>query len=190
MLNRCAIYPPELCRAIVKGLNQQLQHDSKALQHLTTTPALAMDDDEDPDDDQWVAYDDAKGGELQVPLVREARQEEMRFVRDRNIYSYSTVKECLAETGRAPVGTKWVDTNKGDDQNPKYRSRLVATEVRKPWSEKWFAATPPIEALRLIVALAARGSSGPASATAAGTEQPQAARPQRILLLDVSRAHW
>ena len=101
----------------------------------------------------------------------------MVFVKERQIYEYASVKECLARTGRPPVGTKWVDTNKGDDQNPQYRSRLVATEVRKPWSDKWFAATPPLEALRLLATLAARGN-------------PKTGRPRRILLLDVSRAHW
>ena len=80
-------------------------------------------------------------------------------------------------TGKPPIGTKWVDTNKGDDHAPKYRSRLVATEVRKPWSDKWFAATPPLEALRLMVVLAARG-------------HPKTRRPRQMLLLDVSRAHW
>ena len=94
-----------------------------------------------------MAFDDAKGGELRMPLVRKARAEEMEFVRSRDIYSYSTVNERLSRTGRPPIGTNWVDTNKGDDDNPKYCSRLVATEVRRPWSEKWFAATPPTEAL-------------------------------------------
>merc|ERR1711940_256262 len=74
------------------------------------------------------------------------------------MYSYASIDERRNKTGRNPIGTKWVDTNKGDDANPKYRSRLVATEVRKPWSEKWFAATPPVEALRFLLALAARGS--------------------------------
>ena len=66
---------------------------------------------------------------------------------------------------------------KPKNKNPKHRSRLVATEVRKPWSEKWFAATPPIEALRILVSLAARGNT-------------KTKRPRRMLLLDVSRAHW
>ena len=70
-----------------------------------------------------------------------------------------------------------MDTNKGDDAQPNYRSRLVATEVRKPWSDKWFAATPPIEALRLLLHIAARGD-------------PRTKRPRRLLVLDVSRAHW
>ena len=50
---------------------------------------------------------------------------------------------------------KWVDTNKGDDQSPNYRSRLVAREVRQHWEQAIFAPTPPLEALRTILSIAA-----------------------------------
>ena len=185
MLAGCAVYPPMLCNAIAQGLEQQLRQDGREAAALEAEisrvdcdlPLLAADDPDDDPDVDYEAFDDAKGGSLDVKLVRAARAEEMEFVKERQIYEYASVKECLRRTGRPPVGTKWVDTNKGDDEHPQYRSRLVATEVRKPWSDKWFAATPPLEALRLLVALAARGSS-------------KAKRARRILLLDVSRAHW
>ena len=74
-----------------------------------------------------------------------------------------------------------MDTNNGDDTTPAYRSRLVAMECRKPWKQKWFAATPPIETLRLVVAIAAVGD--PRAKT-------RSERPRRMLLVDVSRAHW
>ena len=51
----------------------------------------------------------------------------------------------------------WVDTNKGDDAHPLVRSRLVAMEFRRPGIEKWFAATPPIEALRVLLVIDAAG---------------------------------
>ena len=185
MLTQCAVYPPMLCNAIVQGLDHQLRQDGRAKAALnlemdgsdSDMPLLAADDVDDHPEDDFEAFDDAKGGKLDMKLVRTARAEEMAFVKERQVYEYASTKKCHERTGRPPVGTKWVDTNKGDDQNPQYRSRLVATEVRKPWSEKWFAATPPLETLRLLVALAARGS-------------PKTGKPRRILLLDVSRAHW
>ena len=119
----------------------------------------------------------ARGGKLDVKLLQAARQEDMEFVKERQIYEYTSVKDCLARAGRPPVGTKWMETNNGDDQSPQYRPHLVATEVRRPWSEKWFAATPPLGTLRLLVALAARGSR-------------KTGKAQRTLLLDVSRALW
>ena len=201
LLSACAIYPPGLCSAIVRGLERQLEQDQRRDEVLSTElgselPELARDDSEDlqeadilqliapelMEDEDLVAYDDAKGGTLHMPPLRKARDEEMEFVKSRNIYSYASVKDCVEKTGRNPIGTKWVDTNKGDDQNPKYRSRLVATEVRKPWSEKWFAATPPVEALRFLLALAARGSKSGTRKTSWKSRQ--------VLLLDVSRAHW
>ena len=104
-----------------------------------------------------MAYDDAKGGTLFVPLVRDARKVEMQFVKDRDLYEYKPISECRAKTGQPTIDTKWVDTNKSDDTTPAYRSRLVAMEYRKPWKHKWFAATPPIETLRLFIAIAAVG---------------------------------
>ena len=58
-------------------------------------------------------------------------------------------------------------------------------ECRKPWSEKWFAATPPIETFRLLIAIAAVGD--PLAATR--SNRPLRERLRRMLILDVSRVH-
>ena len=34
------------------------------------------------------------------------------------------------KTGKPPITTRWVDVNKGDDENPNYRSRLVARQLK------------------------------------------------------------
>ena len=41
---------------------------------------------------------------------------------------YEKVREevCWAVTGKAPIGSRWIDLNKGDESNSGYRSRLVA----------------------------------------------------------------
>ena len=44
-----------------------------------------------------------------------------------------------------PVGTRWVDVNKGDAKNPKVRSRLVAQDVAVSKQPDLDAATPAIE---------------------------------------------
>ena len=64
---------------------------------------------------------------------------------------------CWDKTGKAPIGVRWVDINKGDKIHPEYRSRLVAKEIKKDTSSApdMFAATPPIEALRFIMSCAA-----------------------------------
>ena len=46
------------------------------------------------------------------------------------VYVNVPLKECWEKTGKDPVGTRWVDVNKGDDQKPDYRSRWVAQEIK------------------------------------------------------------
>jgi hypothetical protein len=41
------------------------------------------------------------------------------------------LEEWWRVTGKAPVGVKWADTNKSDKENPEYRCRLAAKEVKK-----------------------------------------------------------
>ena len=53
------------------------------------------------------------------------------------------------------IGTRWVDTNKGDSVNPECRSRLVGREFNLGQDDTLDAATPPLEALRVILSNAA-----------------------------------
>ena len=47
------------------------------------------------------------------------------------------------------IGTRWVSCNKQDRHDPKVRRRLVAQEVNTgQGGEDFYAATPPLEALR------------------------------------------
>ena len=39
------------------------------------------------------------------------------------------IKECWTLTGKAPIGVRWVDINKGDSANPNCRSRLIVTKL-------------------------------------------------------------
>ena len=61
------------------------------------------------------------------------------------VYEHSTEAEARARTGRKPVGPKWIDTNKGSAEAPRYRSRLVCTEVRHQGVEPIISATPLLE---------------------------------------------
>ena len=40
------------------------------------------------------------------------------------------MEECLEVTGKKPMPIRWVDTEKGDDENPEYRSRIVAKDLK------------------------------------------------------------
>ena len=76
--------------------------------------------------------------------------------------------------------SRWIDINKGDDQNPNYRSRMVGKEFNDGVLEGLFAATPPLEALRLLLSHAAsyKGS------------RPTTEWCKSLLIADVSRAFF
>ena len=54
------------------------------------------------------------------------RMEKIEYFTKMNVYTKLPVEECKKVTGKGPIGVRWVDVNKEDDINPKYRSRLVA----------------------------------------------------------------
>ena len=89
-------------------------------------------------DGLWVeAWDDVNGGYLDPVEVKKARATEINWVREQKIYEIVPRQTCYNETGKAPL-LLWIDTNKGDDKNSNYRSRIVAREIkaRKKISER------------------------------------------------------
>ena len=189
-------YPPQLCRAIVSGFKRQLEQDliQEPLREQNQGPLFNLEilavDPEDNQDQlreelaeeqswaEWEASDDVHGGVLPAHLVHAARVRELRYLQDRQVYAHSTWSEAIQRTGRRPLKLKWIDTNKGDAVSRNLRSRLVCTEVRRKGTEAIYSATPPMESLRAIVAKAA-------------SEDPCGQRdPYKLLLVDVSRAHF
>jgi hypothetical protein len=101
--------------------------------------------------DSGAGWDDTRGGWLDPQLVTAARTEEMSYVRKRRVYARVPISQCWAETGKGPVGTGWVDTNTGADEDPTVRSRWVAKEFKIDERPGLFAPTPPLEGVKLVV---------------------------------------
>ena len=78
----------------------------------------------------------------------------MQEFRKHGVYVKVPIQQCWDETGRAPIGVIWVDVNKGDEEFPDYRSRLVAQEIKMDKREDLFAATPPLEAKKMLLSWA------------------------------------
>ena len=78
----------------------------------------------------------------------------MAEFRKQNVCTKVKLTECSARTGKKLIGVRWVDIDKGDDKNPKYRSRLVAKELNLDKRDDLFAATPLVEAKKLLLSLA------------------------------------
>ena len=175
---RCQVYPRSFCRRVCEGIAAEKRLRSLGLKAipLMTLEAIeeagiqANDVLHDPDG-TW-ACDDQSGESLRPELVREARKEEMRYFRDMKVYEKVDIAECWAATGKAPIGVRWVDINKGDVAQPNYRSRLVAKEFKTEERPEWYAATPPGECLKIILSKMASN------------------RKLKMLYADVSRAYF
>eukprot|EP00971_Amphidinium_carterae_P105954 2098523-Amphidinium_carterae.2 len=70
--------------------------------------------------DEYV--DDIYGTLLNPELVRTARQLEVDWIKSREVYKRVPLSECFERTGKKPLSMKWVDTDKGDETRPNYRS--------------------------------------------------------------------
>ena len=63
-------------------------------------------------------YDNLSGSMLDPETVRRARKEEIAEVHKHRVYTKVPLEECYEKTGKAPIGTRWVDVNKGDSVHP------------------------------------------------------------------------
>ena len=69
-------------------------------------------------------------------------------------YDKVPIDECWRVSGKGPIGSRWIDINKGDDENPEYISRLIAKTINQSPSDEMFAATPPLEAKKMLFSMA------------------------------------
>ena len=124
--------------------------------------------EEDEGDEDWCAgggfKDDRTGKALDPTKVRAAREEELKEL-DRRVWVETDVQECWDKKGRAPIGVRWVDVDKGFGV---YRSRLVAKDFRPPSrvndKEGLFAATPLLELVKMVITRKARNNNSWTSA--------------------------
>ena len=79
----------------------------------------------------------------------------MAIVRQRGVYERRPWGEARQKTGKVPIKLRWVDTNKGTESEPNYRSRIVAMEFKRDSRLDLFAPTPPLEAMKLVISNAA-----------------------------------
>ena len=87
-------------------------------------------------DGKAYVWDDVSGTELDPLLTLKARAEEMEQFRKHKVYEKVKEEVCWAVAGKAPIDTRWIDIDKGDEVNPEYRLRLVAQQVKHNSKEK------------------------------------------------------
>ena len=188
-----ARYPQALCRAILRGIRDQMREDS-ILKDGCFGVQVPDEDVEVEENIKSAAQgysgryrDDLTGQVLKDDLVKEARAKELAFFHAKGVWLKVPRQTARARSGRPPISVRWVDANKGDDLSPKYRSRLVARQMKAldASGQSFVAPAPPLEALRTVLSLAV---------TSVGDHRPNhdPKSPQRtqISLIDVKRAYF
>ncbi|CAK0865359.1 unnamed protein product, partial [Prorocentrum cordatum] len=172
--------PVKLLRALLRGLRRHLRN--KKVLALSALDAGPNVDDEEislkgfvgrwRDTLRTESYDDLTGPPLDPARVKAAWRLEMDFMAQLGAWVYAREEDCQRELGRRPLSVRWVDIDKGGTDRPDYGSRLSTIAGGDVGAA--FAATPPLECLRLICSMVM--SSDPSEG--------------RVLrFLDISRAH-
>ena len=188
-----AKYPRGLCKAMLRGVRNQLKADD-----LMKNGCFGI---QVPDDDAAVERslrgpaqgysgkfrDDLTGQVLRDADVRAARAKELEYFCTKGVWKKMPRHLARTLSGRAPISVRWVDVNKGDDLNPNYRSRLVARQIKAldKSGDSFFAPAPPLEALRTVLGLAV---------TTIGSHVPvldgSSAERSQVSLVDIKRAYF
>ena len=133
------------CRSIIKGLAR--------CNHERHTMLADMEEEQEQD---VICFDDITGKELPWRAVRKARELELKYLRDLGVYEKVDEKEAVEKYGVTPIDTKWVDTDKAFEGEPmQIRSRICAREFKSDDRPDLYAGTPPLEALKAIISIAA-----------------------------------
>ena len=187
-----AIYPRALCRAMIRGIVKELKSRGIIREGEIGLHAVCDEDapmeTRGPEQGYSGSYkDDMTGQLLKDYLVQEARKKELEYFAAKGVWKKRPKGHARARTGKGPISVRWVDVNKGDEQNPRYRSRLVARQLKAhdKSGQSFFAPTPPLESLRTVLSFAA---------TKIGTwcpdYDPRSERRMQVMMLDISRAYF
>ena len=166
-----AKYQRELCRAVLRVLTAQLRAGRRpiegcyVIQTEASSPAGASAGEDREIQKQLYGpaqgysgkyKDDLTGQPLRDDLVKTARAKELEFSVSKGVWTKVPRQRSFARTGKPPISVRWVDVNKGDEDDPNYRSRLVARQLKATdfSGKSYFAPAPPLESLRTVISMA------------------------------------
>ena len=164
----CQRYPDKFCKLICEGVKREI--DSVEWRHRLykmfdiSTPfgqlmnvQSQLEDATPKEEDPFAAMyedmdfiDDVSGLPLDKSIAVQARRTEMEFFKKRGVYT-----KRKRESWMKVIDTRWLDVNKGDEDHPNYRARLVGREIKKDRRDDLFAGTPPLESLRMLISICA-----------------------------------
>ena len=141
-----ARYSDGLCRAMVRGMVDEMR--SRVIWRPGEEGMHAVTDEDGAQAMIGCSgkyRDDISGQLLRDGLVHEARAKELKYFTDKGVWIKRPKNEARQKTGKGAISVRWVDVNKGDDLCPRYRSRLVARQLKAHdrSGASFFAPTPP-----------------------------------------------
>jgi len=154
-------FPEEFDRAVCRAVIKEKRERNMQLRALTEVNLKALkghmpdkeafhERKEAQEISKALAWDDLTGMRLDAQMVIEARRKEMEYVRKKPVW-VKIPRSLAVQKGWKIVKTRWIDINKGDNETPLYRSRVVGKEFNDEAMDGLFAGTPPLEALRYLV---------------------------------------
>ena len=97
------------------------------MEDMAIDPVSCEEEDQGADEyDAIIATDDVTGKPLDPKRVQEARADELRELERLQVYDVVDTELCWRTTGRPPITARWIDNDKGTEEESKYRSRFVA----------------------------------------------------------------
>ena len=121
---------------------------------------------QDEEFEEEAVFDDLTGKILKWDKVIKARLDEIEALINMGVWEVVPLARCFTRAQRRPIKGRWVDVNKGDSTHPEIRSRLVVQETKgRSIIEagdvlQTFAATPPLEVIKLLLSILATGNRG------------------------------
>ena len=152
------------------------EHKRRMVDLVWLAGAVNQEEAEEVPDAVWT---EEKGEEVLDPeKLKLGIKDEMDFMEKIGVFEDSTEQECWDRTGAAPTSTRWVSVKKILDSGEEIvRSRLVGRDFKdgSGTNEDLFAATPPLEALKLLLR--------------ASVVQGEGEEETKLMFVDVRKAH-
>lgn len=167
------LHPEEPSHAILKGIRREVQcsrhfgsiNNMEVGRHFDEPELIVSWEFVKRDDAQF--SDEYIGIQLDTEATHAAMQEELKYMEELGLWIAVPPDQGHQRLGTAPIPTRWILCNKGDDEHPEIRVRLVVQETRNRSSieaddiASTFSSTPPVEAPRCCLSMAMTLQSEP-----------------------------
>ena len=98
----------------LKGSRETVQFLNRLTEYKTNSGGISS----------ILAWDDLAGMRPDAGQVKEARSKDVQYIRDKRVYYNIPRPQALIHKLKV-VQARWIYINKGDDEKPIYRSRMV-----------------------------------------------------------------